>query len=169
MGSSLAFRWRLRTLAAIPTTARALTFVRICSPCIGGCFKTRSSAQTVHPAGSDITSLIAAASDRDVECASTGPLEELQQQRIRQINSADCFVGPGDILQSTAADLPEINKLNARVNGQGEITLPLLRELNVADLTKQDAAQLTEQKARAAYIRGIQGFMYSPNILPVAM
>lgn len=140
----------LGTRVTTSTIARALSVMLICCPYVSGCFNPAAPAQVAQPAGSDVTNLIAGAGDRDRDagCASTGPLRELWQQRSRENNSSDYPVGPGDILQITAADLPEINKLNVRVNGQGEIALPLLGELNVAGLTEEDAAQLIAQKAR---------------------
>jgi polysaccharide export outer membrane protein len=50
--------------------------------------------------------------------------------------SAEYKIGPKDLLEITVLGVPEINKLVVRVSEEGRITLPLLGEVVVGDLTK---------------------------------
>ena len=53
-----------------------------------------------------------------------------------QETSAEYKIGPKDLLEITVLGVPEINKLVVRVSEEGRITLPLLGEVGVGDLTK---------------------------------
>lgn len=50
--------------------------------------------------------------------------------------SAEYKIGPKDLLEITVLGVPEINKLVVRVSEEGRITLPLLGEVGVGNLTK---------------------------------
>jgi polysaccharide export outer membrane protein len=50
--------------------------------------------------------------------------------------SAEYKIGPKDLLEITVLGVPEINKLVVRVSEEGRITLPLLGQVGVGDLTK---------------------------------
>ena len=139
----------LRRPAVALAVACALNLGLICPLLVSGCSTNPPPPQTVlPPVASDLTNVVANANDPAAGCESTGALHELWQQRSQENNSSAYPVGPGDILQVTVTDLPEINKLNARVNGEGIITLPVIGELKVAGLSEEDAAQLIIQKAR---------------------
>jgi polysaccharide export outer membrane protein len=49
---------------------------------------------------------------------------------------AEYKIGPKDLLEISVLGVPEINKLAVRVSEEGRITLPLLGEVVVGDLTK---------------------------------
>jgi polysaccharide export outer membrane protein len=53
-----------------------------------------------------------------------------------QDTSAEYRIGPKDLLEISVLGVPEINKLVVRVSEEGRITLPLLGEVGVGDLTK---------------------------------
>jgi polysaccharide export outer membrane protein len=53
-----------------------------------------------------------------------------------QDTSAEYKIGPKDLLEITVLGVQEINKLVVRVSEEGRITLPLLGEVMVGDLTK---------------------------------
>jgi polysaccharide biosynthesis/export protein len=53
-----------------------------------------------------------------------------------QDTSAEYKIGPKDLLEITVLGVPEISKLLVRVSEDGRITLPLLGEVAVGDLTK---------------------------------
>jgi polysaccharide export outer membrane protein len=53
-----------------------------------------------------------------------------------QETSAEYKIGPKDLLEISVLGVPEINKLNVRVSEEGRITLPLLGEIAVGELTK---------------------------------
>jgi polysaccharide biosynthesis/export protein len=50
--------------------------------------------------------------------------------------SAEYIIGAKDLLEISVLGVPEINKLVARVSEEGRITLPLLGEVEVGNLTK---------------------------------
>jgi len=50
--------------------------------------------------------------------------------------SPEYKIGPKDLLEISVLGVPEINKLVVRVSEEGRITLPLLGEVGVGDLTK---------------------------------
>jgi polysaccharide export outer membrane protein len=50
--------------------------------------------------------------------------------------AAEYKIGPKDLLEISVLGVPEISKLVARVSEEGKITLPLLGEVGVGDLTK---------------------------------
>ena len=50
--------------------------------------------------------------------------------------SAEYKIGPKDLLEISVLGVPEISKLVVRVSEDGRITLPLLGEVGVGDLTK---------------------------------
>ncbi|MGZ5496184.1 MAG: SLBB domain-containing protein [Candidatus Aminicenantales bacterium] len=53
-----------------------------------------------------------------------------------QASSTEYKIGPKDLLEITVLGVQEINKLVVRVSEEGRITLPLLGEVLVGDLTK---------------------------------
>jgi polysaccharide export outer membrane protein len=53
-----------------------------------------------------------------------------------QDTSAEYRIGPKDLLEISVLGVPEINKLVVRVSEEGRITLPLLGEVGIGDLTK---------------------------------
>lgn len=55
---------------------------------------------------------------------------------LKQDVSAEYKIGPKDLLEISVLGVPEISKLVVRVSEDGRITLPLLGEVGVGDLTK---------------------------------
>jgi polysaccharide export outer membrane protein len=53
-----------------------------------------------------------------------------------QDTSAEYKIGPKDLLEISVVGVPEISKVQVRVSEEGRITLPLLGEVTVGDLTK---------------------------------
>lgn len=144
--------WLLKELVAVLAATCALSLVLVCSPFVSGCFDAPPSEKVQQPVNSDASNVLAGPNGQDSGCESTGALHELWVQRSRENNSSAYPVGPGDILQVTVTDLPEINKISVRVSGQGQITLPELGVLNVAGLSEEQASQLIAEKART-YVR----------------
>jgi polysaccharide export outer membrane protein len=64
--------------------------------------------------------------------------------------SSEYKIGPKDLLEVTALNVQEINKLSVRVSEDGKITLPFLGEVEVNNLTKSELekklAQLLGEK-----------------------
>ena len=81
-------------------------------------------------------------------CESDGPLRELRDRRMGADNAYDYPVGAGDVLRLSAAELPELNDVTARVDGNGHIDLPLLGDLQVGGLSESAARELIDQDAR---------------------
>jgi protein involved in polysaccharide export with SLBB domain len=85
---------------------------------------------------------------KTASCTTSGPLRELWDARTSQGDSYDYPVGPGDVVRVSMADLPELSGVDARVDGNGAIGLPLLGEEHVAGLTEGEIQQLLDQKVR---------------------
>jgi polysaccharide export outer membrane protein len=65
-------------------------------------------------------------------CATAAPL--VAQQPL----AAEYRIGPKDLLEVTAMGVPEIDKFVVRVSEDGKITLPLLGEVEVNNLTRSE-------------------------------
>ena len=81
-------------------------------------------------------------------CESDGALKELRAQRMNADNGYDYPVGAGDVLHLTAAELPELNDVTVRVDGDGHIDLPLVGDLQVSGLSEDGVRELIDQDAR---------------------
>ena len=81
-------------------------------------------------------------------CESDGALKELRAQRMSADNSYDYPVGAGDVLHLTAAELPELNDVTVRVDGDGHIDLPLVGDLQVSGLSEDGVRTLIDEDAR---------------------
>jgi polysaccharide export outer membrane protein len=85
------------------------------------------------------------------EAANADPrLAALWQERAGAVPGADFPIGPGDVLEITVADLPELTEHSARVGGDGRIELPLLGVLPVAGRTEQEVTQLLRSRLAAS-------------------
>ena len=60
----------------------------------------------------------------------------------------DLVIGSGDLLEVSIYDVPEFDK-QVRVNGEGEISLPLLGSVRIAGLTIRQAEELLEKRFSA--------------------
>jgi polysaccharide export outer membrane protein len=70
-----------------------------------------------------------------------------------QDTSAEYKIGPKDLLEISVLGVPEINKLVARVSEEGRITLPLLGEVEVGELTKFELEKKLAQLAGEKIVR----------------
>lgn len=66
---------------------------------------------------------------------------------LAQEASAEYKIGPKDLLEISVLGVPEISKLVVRVSEDGRITLPLLGEVGVGDLTKFEVEKKLTQLA----------------------
>ena len=66
-------------------------------------------------------------------------LERLFQERATTATESDYALGPGDILEVSAQDVPELREFQARVNGDGTISLPIVGAVNIEGLTEETA------------------------------
>ncbi len=98
----------------------------------------QSSAMLSSLAGSPLLQL----------CKSEGPLRELRARRTGAANSYDYPVGPGDVLQVKAVELPEVENVTVRVDGEGDIDLPLAGDLHVGGLSQDEVRRLIDERIR---------------------
>jgi protein involved in polysaccharide export with SLBB domain len=68
--------------------------------------------------------------------ASAKQLAALTRQRLHDHFDTDYPVGPGDVLEVSVPDMPELRSRMARVSGVNTISLPILGELYVAGLNQ---------------------------------
>ncbi len=82
-------------------------------------------------------------------------LSEIASARVSAHQSGDYVIGENDVLSVRAYDLDELNS-RVRVDGNGDITLPLLNGIHVKGKTVADVQrELTSR---------LGGFMYKPSV-----
>jgi protein involved in polysaccharide export with SLBB domain len=122
-----------------------VVLVAMC-PCIG-C--SSGNPPTVKPDSSSLQAdSISRADEQSASCETSGPLRELWDARKSQGDSYDYPVGAGDVVRVSMDDLPELRQVDARVDGNGAVGLPLLGEVHVAGLTEEETQELLAQRAR---------------------
>ena len=67
---------------------------------------------------------------------SDAALDKLWQQRVTE--KEDFSIGPGDMLEISVPNVTELKNRTVRVNGNGDILLPLVGSLHVAGLTEPE-------------------------------
>src|SRR5580704_17242777 len=60
----------------------------------------------------------------------------------RRADSKDFAIGPGDVLEILVADVKELEDRTVRVDGKGDIDLPLLGSMHVAGLSEPELDSL---------------------------
>lgn len=98
---------------------------------------------------------------------STSPKNELRNEKISQSaiagkhsrSGALYRLGSGDLLELTVFRVDELNR-KVRVDGGGQIELPLLGGVAVGGLTVSEAQALIAQKLRADYLQDPQVSLY---------
>lgn len=85
---------------------------------------------------------LAAAAPAASAAQASGPVVSTGQEV-----SAEYKIGPKDLLEISVLGVPEISKLVVRVSEDGRITLPLLGEVGVGDLTKFEVEKKLTQLA----------------------
>lgn len=85
---------------------------------------------------------------------SDAALDRLWQQRVME--QKDLPIGPGDVLQISVPNAKGLENRTARVDGKGEITLPLVGSLHVGGLTEPE---IIDQLANA-----LHKYVYHPEI-----
>jgi polysaccharide biosynthesis/export protein len=104
------------------------------------CFLTGCSATEIHatpPAESESVDGLTAASVNPA-------LEALWS--TRRTDSNDFAVGPGDVLEILVPDVKELEDRTVRVDGKGDIDLPLLGSMHVAGLSEPQLDSLLVKK-----------------------
>ncbi len=81
---------------------------------------------------------------------SDSALDKLWQQRVTE--QKDLTIGPGDVLEISVPNVKDLEDRTARVDGKGDIMLPLVGSLHVAGLTEPEIIdQLTNALHKYAY------------------
>lgn len=101
-----------------------------------------------NPANPLSAESISSTDEQTASCQATGRLQQLWDTRRSQGDSYDYPIGPGDVIRVSMADLPELHQVDARVDGTGDVGLPLLGEVHLAGLTEEGAQQLLTEKVR---------------------
>jgi protein involved in polysaccharide export with SLBB domain len=114
---------------------------------INSCATSGGSQAMVDPAGSGL--------QRDPQ-NTPGHLSELIAARNRDTFADTFTIGPGDLLEVSVPDAPELRDQTVRVSTDGTISLPLTGTLN--------AAGLTEEELRAALRKRIAKYVKDPDV-----
>jgi polysaccharide export outer membrane protein len=130
--------------------------VLILGLCCAG-FSTRNiSAQTLStpsaqtPVGSDsVPQPSAAMKPGDIAAQSAGPHHPLANSSAK--------LGPGDLVEFTVFGVPDL-QTKSRVSGSGDIYLPLIDYVHVADLTTDEAQELIQKRLADG------GFVRDPHV-----
>src|SRR5512139_2788302 len=67
----------------------------------------------------------------------------------------DYRIGPSDLLEISVFQVPELSR-TVRVNGRGELTLPLIGQVQAGGLTGQQLEEKIAQKLKATYLQDPQ-------------
>jgi protein involved in polysaccharide export with SLBB domain len=71
--------------------------------------------------------------------------EKIRDQRTHDSFTPDFAIGPGDVLDVSVPDVPEINSRVERVSAQGTIDLPVAGEITIGGLTEDQARDAIRQ------------------------
>ena len=86
----------------------------------------------------------------------TREIDQLNDQIFASANitqdPSDYLLGPGDLIEVVIFEADELNT-TARVSSRGFITLPLLDQVEVKDLSAHEAEQFIEERYKETYIK----------------
>jgi polysaccharide export outer membrane protein len=88
---------------------------------------------------------------------SSSPAVGLAENRPRAASVADVLIGEGDLLQVTLYGVPDFNE-QVRVSSTGEITLPMIGQVEVRSLSPIAAANLISKRLKDG------GFFNNPQV-----
>ena len=71
--------------------------------------------------------------------ANGGNIEQIRDERTNDAFTPDFAIGPGDVLDISVPDVPEINSRVERVSAQNTIDLPVAGDVKVGGLTEDQA------------------------------
>jgi polysaccharide biosynthesis/export protein len=83
-------------------------------------------------------------------------LNQLVQERLADHSPSDYPIGPGDVLELSVPDMPELRSRTVRVSGVNTVSVPIIGEINVAGLTQDEI----KEKIRARLLR----YMHDPQL-----
>ncbi len=73
--------------------------------------------------------------------ANGGNIEQIRDERAHDAFTPDFAIGPGDVLDISVPDVPEINSRVERVSAQNTIDLPVAGDVRVGGLTEDQARE----------------------------
>ncbi len=75
------------------------------------------------------------------------PMGSATSPSVAQVQSADAVVGPGDLLELSVFDVPELSK-SVRVTGDGELDLPLIGKMQASGKSAAALAAIIAERYR---------------------
>jgi polysaccharide export outer membrane protein len=131
-----------RILVVVGFGITCLFFLPGCSSTQAPAHETSSGA---NPANLASRGLTAAGANRDLEVLWSA----------RRANPKDFAVGPGDVLEIKVPSVKELEDQTVRVDGKGDIDLPLLGSMHVAGLS--------ESELDSALVKKLGDYLYHPQ------
>ena len=122
-----------------------VTLLAVLAAALAGC-----ASQAPPAPGSQVSPSAAQLTPEQSDTA----LDKLWQQRASE--QKDLTIGPGDMLEISVPNVRELKDRNVRVDGKGDITLPLVGSFHVAGLTEPE---IINQLANA-----LHKYVYHPEI-----
>jgi polysaccharide biosynthesis/export protein len=110
------------------------------------CSSSNPPQSSAAPASA--TNWASVADPQTAACDASGRLGSLWHTRRSEGDSYDYPIGPGDVVEVSAADLPELSSVDARVDGSGTIGLPLLGDQRVEGLTEAQTKEILTEKIK---------------------
>jgi len=83
-------------------------------------------------------------------------LTKLWEKRTRESSLEDYPLGAGDVLEISVPNLDEIQTFNARITGDGTITLPLVGVVRAAELTEAQLRDEIRRRLESKYMKDPQ-------------
>ena len=121
-------------------------------------FSARISAQTLSTQGPAQTSAqTPIASDTQRPSAAQGDASASSSAQHHLLANSSLKLGPGDLIEINVFGVPDI-ATKARISGSGDIYMPLIDYVHVADLTTDEAQELIQKRLEDG------GFVRAPHV-----
>jgi len=76
-----------------------------------------------------------------------GRLQKLLDQRVNGKSASDYALGPGDVLEVSVQDVPELHECRVRISGDNTVSMPILGTIDVAGLNEEGIKQRIYNRA----------------------
>jgi polysaccharide export outer membrane protein len=117
----------------------------VCLAALGVAGWLSGCAQTAGSYGSSGISAAAAAGvtqgQQEDNSPDTEQLQKLLAEREQDAFSSRLSIGPGDVLEVSAPDVPELKKVEARVSEDGTISLPIAGLVHVGGMSEEQVKE----------------------------
>ena len=143
----------MRRICALMRTAALVGLVLGASAC--------ASRQTASPEGGGATSLPPEAARASASAEGGAGVAAINSGIFRQAAGAtaapsDLPLGPGDLLEISVVDMPEISGRRVRIPRQGTVNLPLLGDIPVAGHTAAEVEEEVRKRLKEKYMHDPQ-------------